>query len=453
MKLLLMTLCSTFWLCLPAIAQAAPGTLTLDAAIELAGSADPWLLGSRYRQQALAEEAVAVGSLPDPKVSLTAGNLPLDTFDINQEPMTQLMVGVSQAFPRGDTRVLAQRQKGELAAQEPWLREDRSAQVERKVTQLWYAAYLAQETIALIERNRSLFDYLLDAASASYSSALGSTRQQDLVRAQLELTRLEDRLTALHQQRDAAQRQLGEWIGASANSPLLALPANDVMQPAGALQGAAAASREQRYGWIASHPVLQAIDRRIAAMSTEVDLARQGYKPAWGVNAQYGYRGQDPVGRDRADLFSVGVTFDVPLFTGDLQDKQVGAAVARVEALRTDRQLLARRMLAELETALARLQRLDERSALYAERLMPQMANQADAALAAYNNDDGDFAEAVRARIAELDAQVESLGLSIARQQMLAEIDYLLVAAKPGFVNQSPSQVDNNADNNAGNIQ
>ncbi|MDP4789381.1 MAG: TolC family protein, partial [Haliea sp.] len=222
---------------------------------------------------------------------------------------------------------------------------------------------------------------------------------------------------------------------------------------AGALQGAAAASREQRYGWIASHPVLQAIDRRIAAMSTEVDLARQGYKPAWGVNAQYGYRGQDPVGRDRADLFSVGVTFDVPLFTGDLQDKQVGAAVARVEALRTDRQLLARRMLAELETALARLQRLDERSALYAERLMPQMANQADAALAAYNNDDGDFAEAVRARIAELDAQVESLGLSIARQQMLAEIDYLLVAAKPGFVNQSPSQVDNNADNNAGNIQ
>ncbi|MDP4652204.1 MAG: TolC family protein, partial [Haliea sp.] len=145
----------------------------------------------------------------------------------------------------------------------------------------------------------------------------------------------------------------------------------------------------------------------------------------------------------------VGVTFDVPLFTGDLQDKQVGAAVARVEALRTDRQLLARRMLAELETALARLQRLDERSALYAERLMPQMANQADAALAAYNNDDGDFAEAVRARIAELDAQVESLGLSIARQQMLAEIDYLLVAAKPGFVNQSLGQ----ANNNAGNIQ
>jgi outer membrane protein TolC len=164
-------------------------------------------------------------------------------------------------------------------------------------------------------------------------------------------------------------------------------------------------------------------------MSAEVELARQGYKPAWGVSAQYGYRDDDPLGRDRADLFSVGVTFDLPLFTADRQDRQVGAAVARAEALRTDRQLLARQLLAELETALARVQRVQEREALYAQQLLPQMADQAEAALAAYNNDDGDFAEAVRARIAELDARMESLAISVERQQLLAQVDYLLVAA------------------------
>jgi hypothetical protein len=59
------------------------------------------------------------------------------------------------------------------------------------------------------------------------------------------------------------------------------------------------------------------------------------------------------------------------------------------------------------------------------------MAEQAKAALAAYNNDDGDFAEAVRARIAELNARIESLDIAVARQKTIAQINYLLVDASP----------------------
>jgi len=99
--------------------------LTLKEASSLALSADPWLSGSVYREQALSDEAVAVGTLPDPKINLAAANFPTDGFDINQEPMTQLLVGVTQMFPRGDTRALSGKQKLQLAAQEPLLRLDR----------------------------------------------------------------------------------------------------------------------------------------------------------------------------------------------------------------------------------------------------------------------------------------------------------------------------------------
>lgn len=424
MNVLKRTLWSLLLLCVPALAQSDMAALTRDRAVALAVAADPWLAGSSYRQQALSDEAAAADSLPDPRINMTAGNLPLDTFDINQEAMTQFTVGVSQAFPRGDSRALAAQQKVRLAEQEPLLRADRAAQVERTVTQLWFAAYLAQETIALVEHSRGLFRQLYDAARLRYAAALGTTRQQDLVRAQLELTRLEDRLIGLQERRAAAQRRMAEWIGDSALLPLLA---PDV---SGSVEVPAALGATQQYrDLIVRHPALQALDKRVESMSAEVELARQGYKPAWGVSAQYGYRDDDPLGRDRADLFSVGVTFDLPLFTADRQDRQVGAATARVEALRTDRQLLARQLLAELQTALARLQRVQEREALYAQQLLPQMADQAEAALAAYNNDDGDFAEAVRARIAELDARMESLTISVERRQLLAQVDYLLVAA------------------------
>jgi outer membrane protein TolC len=412
-----------------AFAQSLPETLTLDEAITLAIDTDPWLTGSQYTQQALTDEATAVATLPDPRMSLMAGNFPVDTFDLNQEAMTQLSVGISQMFPRGDSLSLAQQQKQQLAELHPLLRLDRRAKVSVTVSQLWLEAFKAQESIRLIEQDRALFEQLVDAAKAGYSSALGRARQQDVIRAQLELIRLEDRLTMLRQQQQAAQKRLTEWIGAPATVPLApVLPTQSLSRPL-SVPTIKQASEHTRYEWIRHHPALRALDQRIDATQTGVDLAKQKYKPEWGLTAQYGYRDSDPMGRDRADLFSVGVTFDLPLFTGNRQDKEVSAAVNRTEAIKTEKYLLGRRLMAELETASVQLARLDERQALYTDQLLPQMAEQAEASLSAYNNDDGDFAEAVRARIAELNTKIDALAIAVDRQKTIAQINYLLAEA------------------------
>lgn len=411
----------------PVLAQDQSGTLPLKEAVALAISSDPWLSGSRYREEALRDESISAATLPDPKVSLMAANFPTDSFDINQEAMTQLAVGVSQMFPRGDSLDLSSRQKRELAAQEPLLRQDREAKVVAAVTKLWLDDFKAQESIRLIDQDRSLFEHLVDATRAGYSSALGRARQQDIIRAQLELTQLDDRLTVLQQQRETAQKRLSEWIGGKARLPVSgALP----KRSESALALTILPGNDRRlYEQINRHPVLQAFDQRIDAMQTGVELARQNYKPEWGLFAQYGYRDDDTIGRDRADLFSVGVTFDLPLFTGNRQDKDVSAATSNAEALKTDKLLMARKLMAELETAAIQLVRLNERAALYDEQLLPQMSEQAEAALAAYNNDDGDFAEAVRARIAELNAKIDYLDIRVDRLRTIAELNYFLTAA------------------------
>jgi outer membrane protein TolC len=310
------------------------------------------------------------------------------------------------------------------------LREDRRAKVAATVAQVWLDAYIAQESIQLIEKDRALFEYLVDAAEASYSTAVGRTRQQDVIRAQLELTRLEDRLTALRQRQETAQMRLSEWVGSRAGDGLTrVMPTESPTVPV-----STSASEQERYEWVSHHPTLLALDRRIEAMETDVDLARQKYKPEWGLSAQYGYRDRDPMGRDRADLFSVGVSFDLPIFTANRQDKEVSAAISHAESIRTEKQLLIRRLMAELDTASAHLVRLDERHALYADQLLPQMAEQAEASLAAYNNDDGDFAEAVRARIDVLNAKIEGLVIAVERQKIIAQINYLLVQASSDAV-------------------
>lgn len=103
----------------PVAARTDTTPLTLDAAIRAAIDSDPWLSGSRETERALRDEAVAAGSLPDPRLNLQALNFPAWSFDINQEPMTQLAVGVSQQLPRGRSLTLARAQKESLAEAEP----------------------------------------------------------------------------------------------------------------------------------------------------------------------------------------------------------------------------------------------------------------------------------------------------------------------------------------------
>lgn len=416
----------------------APGSaLTLDQAIGLAQANDPWLSGSYLREESLQARSLAAGSLPDPTVSVGLANLPTDTFDFDQEAMTQFKVGVSQVFPRGDTRALRQEQLLVMGQEHPHQRADRMAKVALQVTLLWLETHRASATIALIESDRDLFEQLLEVAEASYTSALGRTRQQDLIRAQLELTRLDERLSRLREQVDTGRSQLGQWLAPSELGASFTVPTGAgrtagnelprlVLKSPGLFSAGASYSREQLGTYLSKHPTVLAQDQRIAATAVSIDIAEQGYRPQWRLDASYGYRDDDPVMGDRADFFSVGVAFDLPLFTDRRQDQGVRSATAATEAGRTERALLLRRLYASFESERARLLRLEERGALYRERLLKEMSEQAEASLAAYTNDDGDFAEVVRARIAELNANVEALDIEVQRLQAISQLNYLL---------------------------
>lgn len=421
---------------LPGSVQAA---LTLEQALQLAHENDPWLAGNEYRQQALAAESIAAGSLPDPMVNLGLANMPTDSFDFNQEDMTQFKVGVSQVFPRGDSRALHQKQLQLMGGQFPQQREDRRARVRVKVSQLWLEAYRARESIRLIEGDRALFENLVDVAQSSYSSALGKTRQQDLVRSQLELTRLEDRLTVLHEHLETSQARLGEWLSAAhrggAGEGMMAggyelapvLPDIRLRNPQ-LYRSETAPTEQELAALLQRHPAVLSLESRIAASETEIKLAEQQYRPQWRLDASYGYREDDASGRDRPDFFSIGVAFDLPLFTEKRQDQHRNSAVARAEATRTEKWLLLRQMIAGFETQRSRLLRLDQRQALYQERLLEEVHEQAEASLTAYTNDDGDFSEVVRARIAELNARIDALNIDIDRLKTISQLNYFFAA-------------------------
>src|SRR5680860_155263 len=347
-------------LLLTSLGLSAEPTLALEDAIDIAIRGDPWLAQSIYLQRALLDESVAAGALPDPRITLGAANLPTDTFDTGQEGMTQATIGLSQRFPRGDSRSLARDRKKELAESQSFQRENRQELVVRSVTYLWLELWKAQESIRFSDSNRGLFEQLADVAEAGYTSTVTGSRQQDIIRASLELTRLDDRLTGLHSQLETAQEELGEWVG----TDTFRLRVSERI-PSNLLAKLTNTPSDTSDNSVLTHSSIRATDQLIDAGSIDVELARQAYKPEWTVSAQYGYRDQAPNGQDRADLFSIGIGFDLPIFTGNRQDRTVSAAIARVEAAKSDRMLQVRRIKADARAAAARIKRLDDRIMLY----------------------------------------------------------------------------------------
>jgi outer membrane protein TolC len=429
---------------LPALAWPAGAATSLDQAVAIAQHNDPWLVSSQFREQAIQARSTAAGSLPDPMVNLGFANLPTDSFDFDQEAMTQFKVGISQAFPRGDSRELDRKRLALLSEQHPYLRDDRRARVAVNVSHLWLEAYRARESIRLIEQDRELFEHLVDVAQSSYSSALGRTRQQDLVRAQLEMTRLEDRLSVLHERMEISSSKLGEWLRPTTGNgsqdigpePVAGLPELELLHSE-LYARAPAVSVQEIARRLGAHPAIRSLDSRIDASNTGVELARQKYRPQWSVNASYGYREDDPVGRDRPDFFSVGVAFDLPLFTSSRQDQQVQSAIADTEVLRTEKQLALRSMLANFETQRARLWRIEQRRQLYQTRLLQEMQEQAEASLTAYTHDDGDFSEVVRARIAELNARIDALDIEVERLKIISQLNYFFATSSVNATGES----------------
>lgn len=435
--------------------------LTINKSIDIAQQYDPWIVASEHTQNAIEAESEVAAALPAPQVSLGVANIAADTLSFNQEAMTQFKLGVSQVLPRGDSLSLKQKQLSLVASQQAYLREDRKAKVAVITGKLWLDVYKAQESIVLIESNRVLFEQMVDIAQASYSSALGKTRQHDIVRAQLELTRLDDRLEKLKQSLQMSQQKLFEWIGGRFNpsktqkSVALQIDYSDVslvrdLPDIKILRKEIVdADREikssQLYQYFSAHPQVSAMAQKLKASESGIALAKQKYKPEWKINASYGYRSDDPNGFNRSDLFSIGVSFDLPIFTKNKQDKQVLSAVEKKSVIKTQKWALVRQLVAAFKTNQMQLQGLTRRQQLYQHRLLPQIHDQADAALTAYTNGDGDFSEVVRSRIAELNSLIEALDIDVERQKTIVQLNYYFMQKADEIVMNNRSQQGENS--------
>lgn len=401
-------------LALTAAPLPARAELGLAEALRLAQANDPVVAASLARARAHTENAVADGQLPDPKLKTGILNLPTDTLDIDQEPMTQLRLGIEQAFPPGATLQHRQRQSEWLASAEQAQAEAAAQKLVRDVRDSFLDLYYQEQAEQTVAETRDLFVQLVDITQAHYAS--GRVSQQDVLHASLELSRLEDRATRIRNAADLQRATLAKWVGAAAMQPvagefpeLPALPARETLE-----QG------------LSRHPLIRAESARLEAQNAAVQVAREQYKPGWSAGLEYNKRfGDNPDGGERSDMVSAMVSVELPLFNAGRQDRRLAASIQQASAVQLTRDDRLRELRQMLDTGYANWQRLGERAALYESQLLRESDANTQAALKAYQSGVTEFTALMRARITDLDIRLDLLRIRVDRARAQASLLYL----------------------------
>lgn len=389
--------------------------LTLAEAEQLALEADPLVESHKAVARAWSHDAVADNQLPDPKLRLGMYNLPLDTFDASQEPTTQLRLGFQQSFPKGDSLDLKQQQTEWKASKEQARAIDARRKLQRDVRKTFLNLYYQVEAARVIDSSRKLFSQLVDITESQYAS--GRVNQQDVLQAELELSRLDDRAIKIRSKEDEHRAMLMQWLGDNALQPISSefpqLPdLSDV------------ANIETR---IAQHPAIRIEVAKIEARKKGHEISRQTYKAGWGVGLEYRKRfGENPDNSERADMMAAMLTVDVPLFTENRQDKRVAASEEKTNAARFARDDKLRKLKQIFDSNRAKLLRLNERYHKYETDLIRSATSNSRAALKAYQSGVTEFTNLMRAHITELDIRLSYLRVRVDRALARTQLIYVV---------------------------
>lgn len=391
--------------------------LGLQEAEALALERDSLTKSFDQQAQAFAEQAKSVEAWADPRIKFGAQAVPIGSFDLEQEPMTQVVLGYQQMLPRGDSLQYASESMSAMSRMQVAISQKREREVLKQVRQAWLDVVLQNESIRIIQANRQLFVQMLDISQSYY--AAGRQQQQDVVQAELEISLVDDLLEQSYSKLIVARANLAKWVGEE--------NLDDVNFAEQDLKLKKVLSLKILLKAIESNPELTAANENIVSKQKKLDMADEQFTPQWGFDVNYGKRsGNNPDGSERDDFLTAMVSLDIPVFTENKQDRNLSAARQRLQATRYDQLDVKRLLVKRLQQVNGRLKKLNDRFRLYKEKVLPQARQNAEVALSGYKSGVVTFFTLTRARITELNTRLANLRIKVEYNKAYAELKYLI---------------------------
>ena len=364
------------------------GPVTLQEVLALAGQRNPRLLAARSLAEATSAREDEASVLPDPTLQVGVMNLGLPDLSTSMPASMAPAIQAMQMFPFPGKLSL----QGNIAEQTTDMAradaEELWWEVRTEAATVFYMLYATDRQLQVMRSTQKLLVQFETVAKAMYSAGTG--RQADVLRATVEIARMDADIIRMESSRVSEAARLNAHLDRPAETPIgfpvlgpmpSALPAADVLR-----------------GWAEkTRPLLERSRIDVVRADTRIALARKQIWPDVGLGIQYGQR-NTPSGTEHMGGVMLG--FSLPIFAGSRQlrlrdeaeamrqmaDAELGAARAQVDARIGE-------SMADLDWSRALIR-------LYRREILPQARATVESSFSSYRVGTVDFMTLIDAQMA-----------------------------------------------------
>jgi outer membrane protein, heavy metal efflux system len=387
--------------------------LKLKALIEEALNKNPDVQAARSRWEVLKERPSQAGSLDDPILGLGIVNLPTDTFSFRKEDMTMKEVSVTQRLPYPGKRPLrseiAQREAEAAYSDYGETRNRVSRDMKMAFFELFYVTKAAEVT----EKNREILKLLNQIAETRYS--VGEGVHTDVLKAQVELSKMIDELIVLNQSKRSAKARINTLLHQPAFAPLgepeEVGPERFSVDPEELVKEA-----------VAKRPLLQTIKNVVERNRAGLRLAEKDYYPDFDLKLAYGQRDDGPNGR-RADMVTAMVGINLPLWYKSKQERKVTESQKDVRAAEDQLRATTNDIRFMIGDKLTEIERAERSLELLKTGIIPLATLSLDSAMSSYRANKVDFITVLDSLMTLFRYEVQYYRLLTDSRKGIAEIE------------------------------
>ena len=386
-------------------------TVTLQELVNEALDKNPAIKSAARQVQAFHARVPQVRSLPDPVVSTGwMGNITPYSVQTG-DPSSYRSISAMQEIPFPGKLKLRGQIVDRQAEAARWDYENTRRQVVSEVKAAYYDYFYYQKATEITLKDKDLLEKLTKIAEARYK--VGKGIQQDVLRAQVELSRLLQRLTVLDQQERTARVRLNTLLF---RDPEATLP------PAAPFERAALSYTLDELYQMAAHndPGLKREERMIEGSQLAVNLARREYEPDFRVGYMYQQRPLLP------DMHGFTVGINIPIF---YKTKQREGVIEATEDLigarrnRDDRQTTVNFQVKEQYLA---AKASGDLAQLYSGAVVPQSSLALESSMSSYEVGKADFLTMLENFLTVLDYEINCYRELSNYQMALARLEPLV---------------------------
>ncbi|MBK6957258.1 MAG: TolC family protein [Nitrosomonas sp.] len=378
---------------------------------------NPEIQAAQQEREAARQRIAPAQALDDPMLEAGVINAPLASSPFNREDMTMKMIGLSQRLPFPGKRGLRREVASKDAEAIDQGYHETVNRVVHDLKTVYFDLGFTLEMIKLVEKNKQTLEHFLRIAEQRYQVGQGS--QADVLKAQTQVSRMQDRLLGLAREQPAFEAELIRALGRSTRGEIpvpAPLQTQEIPLVLETLQQEALAQR----------PQLLALQSLIARNGKSVDLARKAYYPDFDVRFSYGQRDNMLDGIRRDDMVSMTVAVNLPVWRGSKIEPRIMEAQAMRDQTVSLYQAQRNEIAARLRQQIAMAEQSLKSVKLYQSAILPQAKLTVESALTAYQVNRVDFLTLLDNQMTVFDYETNLIAAMANYNKALAEIDWLV---------------------------